>query len=109
MFDRFVIELRRLLSNFKISLIFPSMTLAKHLFARKPAPHHRIQISLRDLSQLFNSMDPSPFHEKDLDHDAEEFIESWVSEFPQKETVSLDIYLQQWPESPDAQDVAERA
>jgi len=28
---------------------------------------HRIEIYLNDLSQLFNSMDPSPFHEKDLD------------------------------------------
>lgn len=85
------------------------MTLIKRLLARKTTPQHRIQISLRDLSQLFNSMDPSPFHEKDLDHDAEEFIESWVSEFPRSETVSLIIYLQQLPDSPDAQDVAERA
>jgi hypothetical protein len=85
------------------------MTLVKGLLSRTAAPHHRIQISLRDLSQLFNSMDPSPFHEKDLDHDAEEFIESWVSEFPRNEPVNLDIYLQQWPESPDAQEVAEKA
>jgi hypothetical protein len=85
------------------------MISAKRLFARKTLPHHRIQISLRDLSQLFNSMDPAPFHEKDLDRNAEEFIESWVSEFPRNEPVSLDIYLQQWPESPDAQEVAEKA
>lgn len=37
-------------------------------------PHHRIEIRLHNLNQLFNSIDPSPFHEKDLDHDAEEFI-----------------------------------
>ncbi len=85
------------------------MTLAKRWFARKTLSHHRIQISLRDLSQLFNSLDPSPFHEKDLDRNAEEYIESWVSEFPSKDPVNLDIYLQQWPESPDAQDVAEKA
>ena len=34
----------------------------------------RIEISLSRLSQLFNSLDPSPFHERDLDHDAEEYI-----------------------------------
>lgn len=85
------------------------MSSVKRLFARKTLPHHRIQISLRDLSQLFNSMDPSPFHEKDLDRNAEEFIESWVSEFPRKDPVCLDIYLQQWPESPDAQTMAEQA
>jgi hypothetical protein len=27
-------------------------------------------------------MDPSPFHEKDLDEDAEEFIVSWADEYP---------------------------
>ena len=38
------------------------------------APHHRIELHLRELGQLFNSMDPTPFHHKDLDPDAEEFI-----------------------------------
>ncbi|MCX6953603.1 MAG: hypothetical protein NTV51_15740 [Verrucomicrobia bacterium] len=33
-----------------------------------------ISLRLRELAQLFNSMDPSPFHERDLDADAEEFI-----------------------------------
>jgi hypothetical protein len=36
-----------------------------------------IELKLSGLNQLFNSMDPSPFHERDLDHDAEEFIVSW--------------------------------
>lgn len=85
------------------------MALAKRFLARKTPPHHQIQISLRDLNQLFNSMDPSPFHEKDLDHDAEEFIESWVSEFPRREPVSLVIYLQQWPDSADPQEIVHRA
>jgi hypothetical protein len=31
---------------------------------------------------LFNSMHSSPFDEKDLDHDAEEFIVSYSQEFP---------------------------
>jgi hypothetical protein len=35
---------------------------------------HTISLNLRDVNQLFNSMDPSPFIEKDLDDDAEEFI-----------------------------------
>jgi hypothetical protein len=38
---------------------------------------HTISLKLRDVSQLFNSMDPSPFIEKNLDDDAEEFIVSW--------------------------------
>ena len=33
----------------------------------------KIEISLSRLSQLFNSFDPSPFHERDLDPDAKEY------------------------------------
>ena len=39
---------------------------------------HTISLKLRDVHQLFNSMDPSPFIEKDLDDDAEEFIVGWA-------------------------------
>ena len=74
----------------------------------KGQPHHRIEISLRDLNQLFNSMDPSPFHERDLDHDAEEFIESWVSEYHREEPVSLLIHVQQYPQEPGAVKVVEQ-
>ncbi len=49
------------------------------------------------MSQLFNSMDPSPFIEKDLDDNAEEFIMSWAQEFPPGAPVKLRIYLEQWP------------
>jgi hypothetical protein len=28
-----------------------------------------IEVNLQDLEQFFNTMDSSPFHEKDLDHD----------------------------------------
>ncbi|HEV2422595.1 MAG TPA: hypothetical protein VGS59_12855 [Candidatus Acidoferrales bacterium] len=65
-----------------------------------PHPHghkHYISLKLRDVSQLFNSMDPSPFIEKDLDDDAEEFIMSWAQEYPPDEPVCLRIYLEQWP------------
>ncbi|MDQ3258423.1 MAG: hypothetical protein M3R15_31815 [Acidobacteriota bacterium] len=44
---------------------------------KKTAPRHSIEIYVDRIEQLFNSMDPSPFHEKDLDRDAEEFIVSW--------------------------------
>jgi hypothetical protein len=39
-----------------------------------------IELKLREVGQLFNSLDPSPFKEKDLDHDAEEFIVEWARE-----------------------------
>jgi hypothetical protein len=56
---------------------------------------HRIEINLRDINQLFNTMDPSPFHEKDLDADAEQFIVSWAQEFPRRDPLVLTIHLNQ--------------
>jgi hypothetical protein len=38
-------------------------------------------------------MDPSPFHERDLDHDAEEFIVSWAQEFPLRDPISLLVHV----------------
>ena len=56
---------------------------------------HRIEINLRDINQLFNTMDASPFHEKDLDADAEEFIVSWAQEFPLHDPLVLAIHVSQ--------------
>jgi hypothetical protein len=58
---------------------------------------HRVELNLRDINQLFNTIDPSPFREKDLDHDAEEFMVSWTREFPFNEQVVLVIYLKELP------------
>jgi len=58
---------------------------------------HSIKLRLRDINQLFNSMDPSPFLEKDLDDEAEEFIVGWAREFPPKAQVRLHVQLEQWP------------
>lgn len=58
---------------------------------------HTIQLKLHEMNQLFNSMDPSPFIERDLDDDAEEFIVSWAQEFPSNASIRLRIYLDQWP------------
>jgi len=65
--------------------------------AADPGHPHTISLKLRDMNQLFNSMDPSPFIEKDLDDDAEEFIVSWAQEFSPKAPLKLRIYLDQWP------------
>jgi hypothetical protein len=52
-----------------------------------------ITLRLRELTQLFNSMDPSPFVERDLDADAEEFITSWARELPANRELELVIQL----------------
>lgn len=56
-----------------------------------------IELKLTELAQLFNSMDPSPFHERDLDHDAEEFIVSWAQEHPRDDDLHLVIHLSKAP------------
>ena len=55
--------------------------------------HPRIELRLRDLAQLFNSFDPSPFMDRDLDPNAEEFILSWAREIPVRRDVELRIHL----------------
>ena len=54
-----------------------------------------IEVHVRELSQLFNSMDPSPFLDKDLDVDAEEFITSWARELPRDKPLALLVHLDQ--------------
>jgi hypothetical protein len=52
-------------------------------------------------------MDPSPFHERDLDHDAEEFIVSWAREQAPEATLRLRIVLKQAPDESVARMVQE--
>jgi len=57
----------------------------------------RIEVRLRELAQLFNSMDPSPFVDRDLDADAEEFIVSWARELPHHRELELVIHVAEPP------------
>jgi hypothetical protein len=58
-----------------------------------PAASRGIELRLNDINQLFNSMDPSPFREKDLDLQAEEFIIDWAREFHRHDPLCLTIHL----------------
>src|SRR5262249_12450048 len=52
-----------------------------------------IELHVSELNQIFNSLDPSPFHEKDLDNDAEQFIVGWAKELPRDASLALCVYL----------------
>jgi hypothetical protein len=52
-----------------------------------------IEIKIRRINQLFNSLDPSPFLEKDLDDDAFEYILSSVSEHSIRRKHRIIIHL----------------
>ncbi len=59
-----------------------------------PPPHgERIEIRVGELTQLFNSIDPSPFRQKDLDPNAEEFIVGWAREARHDGPLALLVYV----------------
>ena len=58
-----------------------------------PATATKIEVSLSRLSQLFNSLDPSPSHERDLDHDAEDYIVGSAEEASRQQPLALVIHL----------------
>jgi len=58
---------------------------------------HTIDIRVREIRQLFNSLDATPFPETDLDADAEEFILDWAMEFPAKVPIRLVIHVEKPP------------
>ena len=62
---------------------------------RKRPPIQQIELRIGSLPELFNSMDPTPFHRRDLDAAAEEFIESWALEFPQNSHFRIMVHIEQ--------------
>jgi len=60
---------------------------------RQEAGYGLIEIRLHSVGQLFNSLDPAPFHEKDLDHDAETYIVESVRELPRALPLKLVVHV----------------
>lgn len=60
-----------------------------------------LQVRVKSIHQLFETMDPSPFIEKDLDPDAEAFIVSWAREYPKHLPFELVVQLAERPEMDD--------
>lgn len=52
-----------------------------------------IEVRIRELGQLFNSLDPSPFTERDLDEDAEAYIVGWAREVSAKAPFQILVHL----------------
>lgn len=53
-----------------------------------------IELRLRESAQLFNTLDPFPFRERDLSADAERFIVEWAGELPKDRPIEIVIHLQ---------------
>lgn len=60
-----------------------------------------IEVRVAELRQIFNAIDPSPFHERDLDPRAEEFILGWGKDLPGDASLALVVYLDRAPGLPD--------
>src|SRR5690242_5792741 len=56
-------------------------------------PVAAIEIRVDDVGQLFDTLDPFPFREKDLDRDAEEYIVGWARELPPKQPIAIVVHL----------------
>jgi hypothetical protein len=62
-------------------------------YYRQEAGTYLIEIKLNQLQQVFNSLDPSPFLDRDLDDNAENYIINSVDEFPLNTPLKLVFYL----------------
>jgi hypothetical protein len=60
---------------------------------RREGEHTIIEIAVKNVGQLFNSFDPSPFHEKDLDSDAEDYIVGAAREIGPHARLKLVLHL----------------
>ena len=60
-----------------------------------------IEVHVGELRQLFNSIDPSPFRNKDLDPKAEEFIVGWAKDLPRDAALALIVDLDRQAGLPD--------
>jgi hypothetical protein len=68
---------------------------AKHHAASHAASAATVSIHVRDVAQLFNSLDPSPFWDRDLDPEAAQFIEEEFSDKLSADTWHLHVHAQE--------------
>jgi hypothetical protein len=71
-----------------------------------PASSDAIEIRIEEISQLFHTLDPFPFRERDLDKDTEEFIVGWARELPVDRPLRIVVHLpEEQASTPEAQDL----
>ena len=55
-------------------------------------PESVVEVRVEEVIQLFDTLDPFPFRERDLDKDAEEYIVSWARELPHNRPIKIIIH-----------------
>lgn len=51
-----------------------------------------IELRVDDVAQLFHTLDPFPFRERDLDREAEEYVVGWARELPARKPIRIRIH-----------------
>lgn len=52
-----------------------------------------IEVQIDHVAQLFHTLDPFPFRERDLDKEAEDFIVGWARELPKRDPIAIIVHL----------------
>ena len=65
-------------------------------------PTHTLDLRVRELVQLFNSLDPTPFLNRDLDHACDAYIQSWALALPANSHLHLNVHVERLPTEADA-------
>jgi len=60
-----------------------------------------VEVHVRELQQLFHSLDPTPFRERDLDPEADTFISGWARELPADASLTLVVHVDRETPSPE--------
>ena len=69
----------------------------------------RIDLSVREIRQLFHSLDPSPFYDRDLDDDAAAFIIDSARVKANRAEFALRVHVEETPQHADPAAVVEQA
>jgi hypothetical protein len=56
-------------------------------------PAEAIELRVNEIAQLFSTLDPFPFRERDLDKEAEEYIVSWARELSVDKPIKIVVHL----------------
>lgn len=83
--------------GFATRLTWSGMALIKDYMTTHHPPVHQIELRINQVSELFNSMDPTPFPNRNLDKDAEDFLEEWALEFPANSQFRVVVHMGQMP------------
>jgi hypothetical protein len=60
---------------------------------RKTTSVSTIELNVKAVAELFETLDPHPFMQRDLDRDAEEFIVGWARELPRDHALKIVVHL----------------